>query len=179
MSPLVRSFFDSLLLENLVFSTFIGSLLVLLESRSTKSSYRPAVHYGFVFFGTGLLGGLFLQAELTILHPAYVMLVTGLGLYLLSKLHLTQGEWFGLPKVILLVTPLVGMQLMTGRVTTTDQILGTALGLAMGFTGAYIILGAIKEHIQLSEARPFFKTMPVLLFSLAMFSLIMAGFVFL
>jgi Na+-translocating ferredoxin:NAD+ oxidoreductase RnfA subunit len=179
MSPLLRSLFDSMLFHNLVFSSFLGSLLVILEAKSGKKSMKPAGLYGVVFFATALIGGLLLQTPQPFLYPLFVLLVGCIALSVLHRLHLVQGDWLGLPKTVVLITPIIGVQLMSGAYSTTNQILGSSLGFALGFTFAYVIVGAIREHVQLSESKKLFKTLPVVLFSMAMFSLIMSGFVFL
>ena len=178
MSPAIRAFLDSMLIQNPVVMTFVGALLAIVVPRSARSSFRPALRFSVALFFAGLVGATLTSIVPTVAVPM-VFLAVGLattGLLLaLGELH---DEWLGMPQAVLAIAPLVGVQILVGAYGDAAAVVAAAGGNAIGFAVMFVLIGAIRESSRISEASDTFKTNPVVLFSMAVFALAFTGFLF-
>ena len=178
MSPEVKVFFESIFLSNPVFMVFAGSLLAAAGPEGTRSSFRPALKYAVVFAAAGGIGGLLGSAAGPEAAPAVYTAVAIASALLLVNWGELKGEWLGIPKVFLAAAPLAGLQITASGYESFSLIVSAAAGSSLGFAWAYIVIGSIREFSKISEAPDIFKTYPVVLFSMAVFALVMPGFLF-
>lgn len=178
MNELSRAFLDAMLVDNPVVMTAVGALLAVVAPRSAKTSYVPAVRFGFTLFLSGLIGGGLSLSVPGPVAPAVFIVVALAATGSLVALGELRDEWMGLPQAILAVAPVVGVQLLVARHGDLSLILGASAGSAIGFAAMFVLIGAIRESSRMSETTDTFKTNPVVLYSLAMFALVMTGFVF-
>jgi hypothetical protein len=178
MNDVTRVFLEGMLLKNSVFMTFVGALFVVVIPRAARSSWAPAARFGVVLFFATLVGGTVAGAVIEPLIPFVYIGVALLSVRFLLYLGELREEWMGMPATVLAMVPLVGMQAIAGGAGEFAHTVASAGGNSLGFFFAFMVIGAIRESSRISEARPIFKTNPVVLFSMAIFALAMAGFVF-
>ncbi len=178
MSDLARAFLDSMLIENPVVMTFVGALLAAVLPRSARSSYTPALRYALALFLAGMVGGAIAAALPSVAAPAVYIVVGLLGVGSLLAVGELRGEWLGMPQAVLATAPLVGVQMLASTYGDFDLVVAAAGGSAIGFAVMLVLVGAIREASRISETTDTFKTNPVVLFSLAVFAIVFAGFLF-
>lgn len=176
MSEITRAFLDGLLLKNPVFMTFVGALMVAVLPRSARGSWVPAARFGVVFFFAALTGGAFTLGASSALVPLVYIGVALLAVRFLVAWGELDGEWMGIPVAVLAMAPLIGLQILVGASGDLAGVVASTAGKSVGFFLAYVLIGAIRESSMISEAKPVFKTNPVVLFSMAMFALALGGF---
>lgn len=179
MNETTRLFFDAMLIRNPAVMTFLGAIVVLVVPRSARSSFRSAFRIAlgvfFAAFAGGALAGAVPAAGEPLVYVVVALVVAGL----LVQRGEFEGEWYGLPRVFTALPLLIGIQMaMGGGSADLSMVVAGAAGSALGFAGAFVLMGAIREAVQLSEAGKPFKTLPSLVFSLALFSIALSGFLF-
>lgn len=178
MSDIPRVFLDSMLIDNPVVMTFVGALIAVVLPRSARSSYLPALRFAVTLFVVGIAGGGIVAASSSTAAPAVHIVVGLLGLGSLLAVGELRGEWLGMPQAVLAMAPLVGVQMLVATRDDFGLVVAAAGGSAIGFAVVYVLLGAIRESSRISETTDTFKTNPVVLFSLAVFAIAFAGFLF-
>ncbi len=178
MTETTRLFFDSLLIQNPVFMTFVGALMVTVLPPSARRSFTPAARYGVVFFFSMLTGGVFSLAVGELIAPVVYISVALIAIVLLRLWGELRRDWLGMPAMVLAAAPLVGLQVMVAGQGEFSLVVASAGGYALGFFAAFLIIGGIREASRMTEARDLFKTNPVILFSMALIALALAGFLF-
>lgn len=146
--------------------------------RSTRTSWGPAARYAVVIFFTALAGGAITASLSAALAPLVYLGTTLIAIALLRYWGELDGEWMGMPAMILAAAPLLGIQVLVSGAADLAGTVAAAGGNSLGFFVAFVLLGAIRESSRISEARDVFKTNPVILFSMAIFALALAGFLF-
>jgi uncharacterized membrane protein YoaK (UPF0700 family) len=174
MSTLTRTFFEAMLTANPVFVTFIGAGAALVLPASARRSFMPALRFGVVVFIASLVGTASGGAAGVIVQFLVALVATGV-LWHLGELR---EEWYGMPQTVLVLPLLMGAQLAAAHQPDLGHALALTGGLASGFSGAFILVGSIRETARLSESPELYKTNPVVLFSMAVFALICSGFLF-
>lgn len=178
MNPLLRTFLDAILMGNPVVMVPVGALLATVVPRSARSSYLPGARIALTVFLTALTGGTIAAALPAQIAPV-VFIVVGLGgTGALVGMGELQGRWLGLPQALLAPGLLVGMQLLMAAHQDVSQIVAASAGGALGLFVMFVITGAIRESSRISETSSTFKTNPVVLFSLAVFAVVLTGFLF-
>jgi Na+-translocating ferredoxin:NAD+ oxidoreductase RnfA subunit len=175
MTDLTRTFLDGIFFQNPVFMLFVGATLALAEARSTKSSFGPAIRFAAVFFTAGLAGGMLASVVPSVAQVVVYLAIGAAGIGLLRSWGELHGVWLGLPKSIVALAPLFGLQMIVAQAGDPALMLASAAGQGLGFALGFIIIGAAREQSLLAESSVVFKTNPVLLFTMAVFSLIMSG----
>ena len=178
MNELSRAFLDAMLVSNPVVMTAVGALLAVVMPRSAKTSYVPALRFGLTLFLSGLIGGALATAVPGPIAPAIFVVVALTATGSLVALGELRDEWLGLPQAILAIAPVIGVQILVAGHGDLSLIVGASAGNAVGFSAMYVLIAAIRESSRMSETTDAFKTYPVVLYSLAVFAVIMTGFVF-
>ncbi len=178
MNQALRTFLDGLLIYNPVLMTFVGALLVVILPRSARSSWAPAARFGVVFFFSSLIGATLASTVPAVLSPLVYIGVALVSIGVLRMRGELGDDWMGIPSSIIAVAPLVGLQMIVAGAGDFTGMTASAGGNALGFFAAFVVIGAIRETSRISEADKLFKTNPVVIFSMAIFSLALAGFLF-
>ncbi len=178
MNEMTGVFLDGMLIENPVFMTFLGALAVAVLPQSSRGAGLMAVRIAVASFISSLAGVALVTAVPEALEPLVYLAVGLLAAGSLLRFGELQGEWLGLPKILVVLPLFIG----TPYVASLHQELATAVaqsaGNSLGFVGAFVLIGAVRESVRISEARSEFKTTPVVLFTMAIFSLALTGFLF-
>ncbi|TVR50935.1 MAG: hypothetical protein EA426_20485 [Spirochaetaceae bacterium] len=178
MSDIVRAFLDSMLIENPVVMSFIAALLVAVLPRSARSSFGPALRFSLVFFGAALIGATVVTNVPAPFAPA-VYLIVGLAavgaLYAAGELR---EQWMGMPQAVIALAPMIGVQMLVAESGELSIMLAASAGNSLGLAVMFIVIGSIRESSRMSETTDTFKTYPVVLFSMAVFAVILSGFLF-
>ncbi|MFW6268935.1 MAG: hypothetical protein ACOC4G_02530 [Bacillota bacterium] len=174
-------FLNHLLQENIVFYYFLGALLIIIKTPPLKKSYRTGLIFSSGLLATGLLGWLLnpvFSESFTYLVPGFYFFNALLGLAIIKKLGLLNDYWLGIPEYILALGPLVGLQMIAERLGQNNGFdLVIIIAGVSGFYLAFLTIAAIKEQLQLSEAKnELFKSEYTLLIVMAIFSLLLMGF---
>ncbi len=144
---------------------------------SARSSFRPALKYILVLWTAAPAGAFLVSAVPEFMVPAVYIAVTAAGIAVLMKAGELQGRWLGMPAALLAAAPLAGLQILAAGYGDPAEVFVLAAGSALGFGGAYILIGSIRETSKISETSPAFKTNPVVLLSMAVFALIFSGII--
>ncbi len=179
MTDLTRTFLDGIFYANPVFMMFVGATLAAAEARSVKSSFGPAVRFAAVLMAAGLAGGILASAVPGVAQVVVYLVIAAAGIGLLRSWGELHGTWLGLPKAFVALAPLFGFQMITAQAGDASMVLASAVGQGLGFALGFIVVGAAREHSQLAESSVAFKTNPVVLFTMAVFALVMSGFLLL
>ncbi len=179
MNPLLREFFDQILSGNPVFMTTLGALLALVESRRIRPAFLSALRIGVVFAGVAMAGGVLAAAVPAPVRPLILLVGVAAGVGLLLAWGELRGEWAGLPRSVLALVPLAGLQMTVAALPGPAEMVAAGAGAALGFAWAFITLAAVREAVRLAECDARFKTTPVMLLSMGMFALVLYGFVLL
>lgn len=184
MNSVTRAFLDAALLQNPVFMTFVGALAGAVLPHSTKRSFRPALRFAVVLFFTALVGAIAAGSASatsglgsTAVPFVYFALACA-AVAVLWRSGELRDEWLGMPTPMLVWTLLIGAQILSTQQPDVAHMLGAAGGMALGFAGAFILIGGVRESSRLSESNAVFKTNPVVLISMGVFALVCAGFLF-
>ena len=178
MNPTLREFLDLLLVRNPVFMVFIGTLLAAVEARSARGSLLPALRFAVVLAGAAFIGGVLASRVPGFAQLLVLAAIAVAGTAILWAWGELRGQWLGLPKAILAAAPLAGAQLLALEAGSLGSAAAGAAGSAVGFAWAFIVLGSIREFSSLTETGAAFKTYPVVLLSMGIFSLVLTGFLF-
>jgi len=178
MNELTRVFLDAMLIQNPVAMTAVGALLAVLGPRSAKASYLPALRFGLTLFLSALIGGALSLSVPGPVAPAIFLIVALGATGSLVALGELRDEWLGLPQGILAIAPVIGVQVLVAGQGELSLMVGASAGNAVGFAAMYVLIAAIRESSRMSETTDTFKTNPVVLYSLAVFAIVMTGFVF-
>ena len=180
MNPTTRIFLDALLANNPVFVIPAGALFAVVLAEQTGSrAVLSAIRCGCVLLVTALLAGAGISRTPALWQPVWIALATGSGIGILHAWGDLRGEWLGLPKTVVALFPLAASPLYVARYMQWEQQSAMAAGLAIGFVTATILLSVTQVAIAMSEANRMFKTLPVILFAMAIFALLLFGFVML
>lgn len=183
MSRMLILFWDYLLKNNIVLSSFIGVLLVIVESSKLRSAFKEAL----VFSGAALfslisawLFSYFTAGGSEFVLTAVYFLNSLIAIYLIKQAGLLQNKWIaGLNKEIIAFPALLGIQFkMTETAVYGYQDLIFIAAAAAGIYLVYLIAAAVKEQLQLKETNDFIQKEYTLLLFLAFLSAVMAGFNF-
>ena len=183
MNDIILLFWNSLISNNIVFISFIGVLLIVIETPKLKDSYLDGLK-----ITAGLSMSIILAWIISYYIPsAYNHFLPGvyfinslLGIYIIRNLGLLKGEWIeGLPRAILALAPLIGIQLLFQEQSSDYNLdFFKILGSLSGFYLAFVLIAAIKEQLKLKEIKDIFKSEYMVLIVLALFAAIVYGFSF-
>lgn len=178
MSDAARAFFNGMLIENPVFMTYLGAIAIAVLPKRAHGSSTTAIRLGIAFFLSALVGVALATALPPIVAPL-AFLFAGLGA-VGALLHFGElsGTWYGLPRGLIVVPLMIGAPVLAMQQADITMAVARAGGGALGFVGAFLLFGAIRETVIIAESRKEFKTTPVILFSMALFSLALSGFLF-
>ncbi len=180
MSAITRIFLDAMFANNAVFVIPAGALFALVLAEQTgQRAMLSAIRCGLVLLFAGLLGGAAISHTHAAWQPLWVALATAAGISILHAWGDLQGEWLGLPKTVIALFPMAASPLLVAQYVQWGQQTALAVGLALGFVAASILLSVVHVAIGMSEANRIFKTLPVLLFAMGVFALLLFGFVML
>ena len=179
MTDLMRTFLNGIFHENPIFMMFIGATLAAAEARSVKTSFGSAVRFATVLVATGLAGGMLASFVPGVAQVVVYLAVGAAGVGLLRSWGELHGTWLGLPRPIIALAPLFGFQMIVAQAIDPATMLASAVGQGLGFALGFIIVGAAREQSSLAESSDVFKTNPVVLFTMAVFALVMSGFLLL
>lgn len=178
MNETTRIFLDSLLIQNPVFMTFVGALMATVLPTSARRSFTPAARYAVVFFFSMLTGGAFALAVGDVFAPVVYLSVALVAIVVLRSWGELRLNWLGMPAMVLAAAPLVGLQVMAAGQGDFAAIAAAAGGYSLGFFVAFVTIGGIREASRMTDAKAVFKTNPVVLYSMALIALALAGFLF-
>ena len=183
MNEIILLFWNSLLSNNIVFVSFIGVLLIIVETPNLKDSYLD----GLKIIAGLTLSIIFAWILSSYIPPVYNHFLPGiyflnslLGIYMIRSLGLLKGEWIeGLPKAVLALAPLIGIQLLfQGQFNQYSLDFFKIIGSLFGFYLTFIMIAAIKEQLILNETKDLLKSEYILLIVLAFFAAVVVGFNF-
>ena len=179
MTDLTRTFLNGIFFENPIFMVFIGATLAAAEARSVKTSFGPALRYAVVLIAAGLAGGMLASLVPGVVQVVVYLVIGAAGVGLLRSWGELHGTWLGLHKSFIALAPLFGFQMIVAQAGDPAMMLASAVGQGLGFALGFIIVGAAREQSLLAESSIVFKTNPVVLFTMAVFALVMSGFLLL
>jgi Na+-translocating ferredoxin:NAD+ oxidoreductase RnfA subunit len=183
MSKMLILFWDYLLKNNIVLSSFIGVLLIIVESSKLRSAFKEAlVLSGAALFSlvSAWLFSYFTAANSEFLLYSVYFLNSLIAIYFIKQAGLLQNKWIAnLNKEIIALPALLGIQFkMTETAVYNYQDLIFITAAAAGIYLIYLIIAAVKEQLQLKETKDFFQKEYTLFLVLAFLSAVMAGFNF-
>lgn len=184
MSEILILFWDYLLKNNIVLGSFIGVLLIVVESSKLGSAFKEAL----VFSGAALfslisawLFSYFIPLGSEYLLAAVYFLNALIAIYFIKQAGLLKNKWIiaGLNKEIIALPALLGLQFkITETAVYGYQDLIFIAAAAAGIYLVYLIIAAVKEQLELKESKDFFQKEYTLLLVFAFLSAVMAGFNF-
>jgi|GEM_PF-964661 Na+-translocating ferredoxin:NAD+ oxidoreductase RnfA subunit len=180
LSELQRLFLDSILSKNMSLAYFLGVLYMMVESKTIKDTTIKGLKFVSTVFIINILGWLLnsiLPEYYDPINPAIFFLTTLLGIILLKYWGELDGEWFGLPRYILIIGPLFGSQLLiqSGNYSYPGMIVVNSAYVVGSFI-LFVLVASIKEEILVSDASPVFKSYSTILAAIAMLALGVIGF---
>ena len=183
MNEILIPFWDYLLKNNIVLSSFIGVLLITVEGSKLRTAFKEA----FIFSGAALfslisawLFSYFIPLESEFLLTAVYFLNSLIAIYFIKQSGLLQNKWIAeLNKEIIAFPALLGIQFkMTETAVYDYQDLIFIAAAAAGIYLVYLIIAAVKEQLELKETKDIFQKEYALLLVLAFLSAVMNGFNF-
>lgn len=182
MSEVSRLFFQKVLPGNIVLISFLGVLLIIVEAKGAKESLTKGLKYSFCLIFVSLFGWAthsWLAEDYRFFSLWLFLLISLLAIIILNHWGELIGEWQGFPKSILALSPMIGLQLVISQQGKDlfEAIIMT-MGAACGFYIAFLLIGSIREQIDLSEAAPIFKGVPILLIAIGILTMGLLGFRF-
>jgi len=182
MNEIGRLFLNYVFGENIVFVLFIGLLLVIVETPKLKESYLTGLKITTglaVSVLAGWLLAVYIPSDFSFIMPGVYFLTSLLGIYIVKKLDELKGEWIeGLPRMILALSPFMGLQLFIGYNGQINSITNIyiIIGCVIGFYLAFILTAAVKEQLKMNEAELIFKNEYTLLIIFGFLAAIVTAF---
>ena len=183
MNDSVQIFLEFALTHNVVFILMFGVLMPIAAELTVKRSLTAGLKHALVLALAGMAGtALFslLPADSAFLSPVAIMVVSVAAVAALHRWGELEGEWAGIPRSLLAVAPIAGLQmyLWTEGISGLDTVLAS-FGAAVGYYLGIVIMVATIEQIRIAEAPAYAKRIGTLFFAIAVFALGFTGFVFL
>lgn len=183
MNPQLSQFLKYVLLENLVFVSFLGTLLVLSESeRGPRTAAVSGAKFVACLVPASFLGWAFsvaLPAELSFV-AFFLFLVVGLAaVQVLRNWGELEGSWLGLPREIIALPLFVGSQVwlqMKGLEFAGAVI--AAAGAGAAFYLAFVMIAAVREQLELAETPAGLQKLGVVVVSMGVVAMALLGFKF-
>lgn len=181
MSEIGVMFLNNIFAKNIVFISFLGIVLLFVEARGLRKSFKKGLKFSLALLISLLLGwivsGWFGSTEVVSL--VIFWLSSLVSIYILCLWGELKGEWLGIPRLIIALAPFFGSQWLVREqgVAYFDRIY-PILGITTGFYLAFVLTAAVREQIKISEIPDFLKEKPLLLVSLSVFALALIGFAF-
>ena len=181
MSEIGTRFLNNVLSDNIVFIYFFGILLIFLKGRGLRKSLFTGAKYSsvllFISILSWIISGWIPGQEFLLL---WVFLLSSLiGVFILRKWGELKGEWLGMPEMIIVMAPFVGLQwfVLEQGIEYFARIFALTASV-FGFYLAFILVASIREQIQISEMSDIFKKEASLLMIIAFIVLALVGFTF-
>lgn len=183
MEPNTQVFLEHVLTRNIVFVLFFGTLFPVAAGLTVKQSLSTGMKLALVLALAGLTAGAafsLVPEMMPFLYPVIVMLISVAAVRAISGWGELQGEWAGMPKTILFLAPVAGLQtyLWVHRVAGLNAVL-TVFGSVVGFYCGLVLIASLIEQIRIAESAPYARRVGTLFFSIAIVGLGLAGFQFL
>ena len=183
MNPQLTQLLRYLLLENLVFVSFIGTLLVVSES---ERGPRSAATAGAKFIAC-LIPASFLGWALSAALPGelgfgavFLFLVVALGATLiLRSWGELQGDWVGIPREIIALPLFVGSQIWLWlKGLEFAEAVVASVGAGLAFYLAFVMVAAIREQLELGELPDGLQKLGIVVVSMGVVAMALLGFKF-
>lgn len=178
MNETTRVFLNGMLIENPVFMTFFGALVVAVLPQTARGTWATAVRIAVTMFLATVASVALAAAVPEALQPLVFLAVALVAAGSLLHFGELQGEWLGLPTILIALPLFIGTPYVAVMHQDLAMAVAQSAGSSLGFIGAFVLIGAVRESVRISEAPGEFKTTPVILFTMAIFSLAMTGFLF-
>jgi len=182
VSEITAIFWEYVLPENIMLVSFMGVLLAIVEAPGLKKSFKTGFKLSAALFLSGFLGWLitgYLNEGYEFIYLWIFWLTSLFAVYILQKLGELKGEWLGLPKILLVLGPMLGLQwLVWEQGVEYIERLFMITGGVIGFYLAFVLIAAIKEQIKLAETHEIYKKEYTLLIAIGMLTLAVIGFNF-
>jgi len=183
MNPQLTQLLKYLLVENLVFVSFIGTLLVISESeRGPRSAALGGAKFIACLIPASFLGWALsaaLPAELGFV-AVFLFFVVALGaVRILRSWGELEGSWIGIPREMIALPLFVGSQMwlwMKG-VEFTEAVVAS-VGAGFAFYLAFVMIGAVREQLELGEAPEGIQKLGVVMVSMGVVAMALLGFKF-
>ncbi|MFP4687605.1 MAG: Rnf-Nqr domain containing protein [bacterium] len=181
MNELVLIFHDSVLINNIVLTAFIGALLIIVETPKFRDSFSAGLRLSAPLALIAYLGWIFthrIPAVYNNFLPGIYFLNSLLGIHIIKKSGLLREKWIrNLPGSTLGLVYLVAFQLFI-REQTGDQLADffLILGSVLGFYLLFIIIAGIKEQLNLNESDRIYRSEYVILLAMAFLAAVISGF---
>lgn len=183
MNPQLTQLLKYFLVENLVFVSFVGTLLVISESeRGPRSAALGGGKFIACLIPVSFLGWALsaaLPAELGFV-AVFLFLVLALGaVRILGRWGELEGSWSGIPREIIALPLFVGSQLWLWQksVEFTDAVIAS-VGAGLAFYLAFVMVSGIREQLELAEAPEALQKLGVVVVSMGIVAMALLGFKF-
>ncbi len=182
MREIAAVFWEYVFPENILLVYFFGVLLAIVETPGLKRSFKKGFKLSCGLLISALSGWIitgYISGEQDFIALLIFLLTSLFAIYLLQKMGELEGEWLGLPKMVLVFVPMIGLQWLAREqgINITDSFFMIA-GSVTGFYMSFILIAAIKEQIRLAEAKKIFKNEYTLLLAIGFLALAVIGFSF-
>ena len=183
MNPEVRLFLEAALTLNIVFVLFVGMLVPIFAELTVRRSLTAGLKHALLVALAGVTGSALIHlvaVDAPYWAPAIIASVSLASVSLLRRWGELQGEWAGIPRSLLALAPVSGVQffIWTSGVSGLDAVI-VSFGAGLGYYFGIVIVVTTIEQIRLAEAPWWSKRLGTLLFAVAVFALGFAGFQFL
>lgn len=183
MEPNTQIFLEHVLTRNMVFVLFFATLFPVASGFTVKESLRTGFKLALVLTAAGLVASAafsLTSSEMQFLNPVFVMVISIAAIRAVDAWSELQGEWAGLPRKVLFLAPLAGLQtyLWMNEITGLDAVL-TVFGSTIGFFGGGVLVASFIEQIWNSNNSMSVRRIGTLFASIAIIGLSLAGFKFL
>lgn len=183
MNPEIKLFVESVLTMNIVFVLFIGILVPMAAEFTVRRSLTAGLKHALLVVLAGVTGTALIHlaaGDAPYWAPAIIASVSLMAVSLLRRWGELQGEWAGIPRSLLALAPVSGIQfyIWTSGISGLNAVI-VSFGAGLGYYFGIVMIVATIEQIRLAEAPWWAKRLGTLLFAVAVFALGFAGFQFL
>ncbi|MEJ6949705.1 Rnf-Nqr domain containing protein [Natronospora cellulosivora (SeqCode)] len=182
MTRLSVLFWNGFFVDNIMFIYFLGVLLAFVEAKSLKKSFSKGLKFAVSLFSVSILGWILtnsLTSELGFLNIWIFFITSYIAIHFLQKNGELIGEWQGMPRMILALPSMIGLQLLIqNRAADLAEMIAISGGSSLAFYVSFIVVAALREQILTSEADSIFKQGSSLLLAMGLLALALIGFQF-
>ena len=183
MNDNLQLFLEFALTHNVVFVLMFGALVPIAADLTVRRSLSAGLKHGFVLAMAGIVGSALLAMfpdQIAFLSPVAILVVAICAASVLHGWGELGGEWAGVPRWLLAVAPMAGLQLhfWITDLRGLDAVLA-AFGAGVGYYFGIVMVVTTIEQIRIAEAPVHAKRLGTLFFAIAIFALGFSGFQFL
>ncbi|HEY5719418.1 MAG TPA: Rnf-Nqr domain containing protein, partial [Gammaproteobacteria bacterium] len=187
MAVLVSVVIGSALINNMVFTRYLGLCVFFGVSRKKETAIGMGVTFTVVGLLSGLLTWLLNEFALKPLHIGFLEIIAFIGIVaclvqgtdlVMKKVNKVLHAKFGIYLVlittncIILAVPLLNA---TNDATFVEGI-GLALGSGLGFALALFLMSCARERVELAPVPPVFRGLPISFIIAGLFAMAFLGF---